>query len=141
MPVNFSFKLKGASSDQDQLGVFFERLGWERLDTRSFRYPRLIHQPGEAPLEDWFNHVIPALMLFRCYVLTRHLVVEDLTLDARTSTGYRRQAEIGNPPLAAEFVKLFDPGAPMGSGDGAHAEQEWSMLEDWLDAVNFPLEL
>jgi hypothetical protein len=141
MPVNFSFKLKGPSPDQSQLGALFERLGWERLDTGSFRYPRLIDEPGEAQLEDWFNHVVPALMLFRCYVLTRHLVVEDLTLDARTSTGYRRRAEVGKPPLAAEYIKVFDQSGPGCSVDESHKEQEWLMLEDWLDAVDFPLEL
>jgi hypothetical protein len=141
MPVNFFFKLKDARPDQKQIGVLFERLGWERLDAASFRYPRLTDESGEVSLEDWFNHVVPALMLFRSYVVTHRLVVEKISLDAFTSTGYRREPEVGNPPLAADQVKLYQPNIHAVPASESHDEQEWAMLEDWLDGIHFPFAL
>jgi hypothetical protein len=63
MPVIFSFDIEGASSkERNRLQCMFERLGWGNLGGSSYRYPKL----GTTPYtEDWFNHVIPALMLFR----------------------------------------------------------------------------
>lgn len=146
MPVMFSFELKEAGPEQAQIGALFERFGWERLSAVTYRYPRLAVEQGAPPLEDWLNHVVPALMLFRCYVLSHRLTVNATTLDARSSTGYRREAQLGNPPLHAEHVKLYDPEARLRRGhspphDNAHDEQEWSLLADWLDAVGFPLGL
>jgi hypothetical protein len=60
MPVTFSFELEGADETQAHLGSFFERLGWERLSSNTYRYPRLVPESGRAILEDWFNHVVPA---------------------------------------------------------------------------------
>lgn len=146
MPVIFSFELKEARPEQAQIGALFERFGWERLSEETYRFPRLAPEPDSPPLEDWLNHVVPALMLFRCYVLSHRLTVNAMTLDARSSTGYRREAQLGNPPLHADNVRLYDPksyprrrDAP--PRDNEHDEQEWSTLADWLDAVSFPLGL
>lgn len=146
MPVIFSFELKEARPEQAQIGALFERFGWERLSEETYRYPRLAPEPVSPPLEDWLNHVVPALMLFRCYVLSHALTVNSMTLDAQSSTGYRRGIQLGNPPLHAEHVKLYDPADGPRRGatarrDDEHEEQEWSMLADWLDAVSFPLGL
>jgi hypothetical protein len=136
MPVTFSFEFEGADKDQAHLASFFERLGWERLGANTFRFPRLVTEPGRAILEDWFNHVVPALMLFRCYVLRQRLVLKEYTLDAATSTGYRRGAEVGSPPLPAENIRLRQP-----HGELAVDDQHWAAMEDWLDAEDFPLGL
>lgn len=146
MPLIFSFELKEARPEQAQIGALFERFGWERLGAETYRYPRLAVEQDTPQLEDWFNHVVPALMLFRCYVLSHGLTVNALTIDARSSTGYRRESQLGNPPLHAEHVKLYEPGAGPRRADSpprdnAHDEQEWSLLADWLDAVSFPLGL
>lgn len=146
MPVTFSFELKEARPEQAQIGALFERFGWERLSDEAYRYPRLAAEQDAPPLEDWFNHVVPALMLFRCYMLSHGLTVNAMTLDAHSSTGYRREKQVGNPPLHAESVQLYDPRHDTRRGDAAprddeHDEQEWSMLADWLDAVSFPLGL
>lgn len=134
MPVTFSFELEGAGEEQAQLGSFFERFGWERLGSNTFRYPRLTPDAGRAVLEDWFNYVVPALMLFRCYVLRQRLVLKECTLDAASSTGYRRGIEVGSPPLRAENIRLRQP-----RGEVAVDDEQWSAMEDWLDAEDFPL--
>lgn len=146
MPVTFSYELDKPGPAQQQIGSLFERLGWERVGSDSYRYPSLTAEGGSTTAEDWFNHIVPALMLFRCYVLTHRLVVESITLDAHSSTGYRRKAGFGAPPQAAEYIKLRDPLFASSRGnaasrDASHDEQEWSMLEDWLDAISFPFGL
>ena len=150
MPVTFTYELDelgaGATAGQTQIGALFQRLGWERLGASSYRYPSLVAEHEAAAAEDWFNHVVPALMLFRCYVLTHRLIVKNITLDAQSSTGYRRAAGFGAPPCAAEDIKLSDPTSQSGRPgdpprDGSHDEQEWAMLEDWLDAIDFPFGL
>lgn len=145
MPVTFSFELDEAIHEAELVGSLIERLGWERLDASTYRYPPLgAERSGEAP-EDWMNHVVPALMLFRSFVLSRRLTVRSYTLDANSSTGYRRDAEIGSPPLGAEYVRLYEPGRPPGA-KRAHTNEErqteeWAALRDWLDTANFPLGL
>jgi hypothetical protein len=136
MPITLSFEIEGSAEQQDPIGSLFERLGWERLQAGTYRYPQLIGEPGRATLEDWFNHVVPALMLFRCYVLRHRLTVKQFTLDAASSTGYRRGAELGSPPLRAEDFRLRQP-----VSETDFDEQRWSALEDWLDAIDFPLGL
>lgn len=134
MPVTFSFELEGAGEEQAQLGSFFERFGWERLGSNTYRYPRLASESARAALDDWFNHVVPALMLFRCQVLRQRLVLREFTLDAASSTGYRRGVEVGSPPLRAENIRLRQP-----KGEAAVDDEQWAAMEDWLDAVDFPL--
>ena len=140
MPVMFSFELDAAAYESNQLGALIERLGWERLDGRTFRYPRLAEQAAGAP-EDWFNHVVPALMLFRSYVLTRQLPVKAFTLDAQSSTGYRREAEIGSPPLQAEYIRMYEPSIPPSEREASErtsSSEEWALLSDWLRGEAFP---
>ncbi|HET6881588.1 MAG TPA: hypothetical protein VFI31_15600 [Pirellulales bacterium] len=143
MPVTLSFKLEQTTAhEQAELSSVFERFGCESLDTTTFRYPALATGNEPSTPEDWFNHVVPALMLFRSYVLAQRLIVKTFTLDAHSSTGYRCGAEIGSPPLRAENIRLR--AAPTGKQspdrtDAAEEEQRWSALEDWLDASDFPL--
>lgn len=140
MPVTFSFEIDGAPYESNQIGSLIERLGWERLDAKTYRYPRL-GERADSELEDWFNHVVPALMLFRSYVLTKRLAVKALTLDARSSTGYRRDLGVGSPPLQAEQVRLYEP-SPARSEDGrsedGHSSEEWALLAEWLGGADFP---
>ncbi|HWB14659.1 MAG TPA: hypothetical protein VG826_35880 [Pirellulales bacterium] len=136
MPLVFSFEIDGSADQQGEMGSLFERLGWERLAAGTYRYPQLAEEQAPVTLEDWFNHVVPALMLFRCYVLRQRLVVKQFTLEAASSTGYRRGAEVGSPPLAAENIRLRQP-----TGEAEVDDQRWSALADWLDAISFPLGL
>jgi hypothetical protein len=67
MPITLSFDIKGAPpGERNRLQSMFERLGWENLRGSSYRYPPLDEHPKA---EDWFNRVVPALMLFRQYLL------------------------------------------------------------------------
>src|SRR5260221_5740330 len=78
---------------------FCERLGWEHLGNTAYRYPKLHSQ---HLTEDWFNHVIPALMLLRAfarYAPQTGCSVERFSIDVQSSTGYNPVTGVGALPL------------------------------------------
>lgn len=101
MPIVLSFDIENAPQNvHARIQSAFERLGWQNLGGSSYRYPRLHSDPIA---EDWFNHVIPALMVFRLEMLnlptgTR---LRTCTLDAQSSTGYfgDPQGHASRPPM------------------------------------------
>ena len=137
MPVTFNFEIDAAPYESNQVGLLIERFGWERLDAKTYRYP-LMGERLEDEAEDWFNYVIPALMLFRSYVLSRRLPVKTFTLDAQSSTGYRRDASFGSSPLQVEYLRLREPPTESGEFDLEHSSEEWNVLVDWLRGLDFP---
>jgi hypothetical protein len=107
VPVTLSFDIQGASPTQrNRLQSMFERFGWQNLGGSSYRYPTL----GKAPYaEDWFNHVIPALMLFRTYILESGLPLTKFSLDVQSSTGYFPSKQFGTAPKGADGIKFYQP--------------------------------
>ena len=72
MPITVTFDVdRPTSQELNRIRGFFERLGWEHLGNNAYRYPKL---HGQHPTEDWFNHVIPALMLLRAFARHAALV-------------------------------------------------------------------
>jgi hypothetical protein len=139
MPVVLSFDVTGTEANETtRVRSFFERLGWEDLGGNTFRYPRLgTEGPGSSP-EDWFNHVVPALMLFRAFALAAPHRVNSVTLDVHSSTGYRRASSYGTPPLGADEISLFEPRRLASAGHDFADDGSWSDLEEWLDDIKFP---
>src|SRR5690348_10144366 len=77
VPITVTFDVtRPTSAELHRIRGFFERLGWERLGNTAYRYPKL-HHPH--PTEDWFNHVIPALMLLRAFA--RHALTSGRNID------------------------------------------------------------
>ena len=127
MPIVITFDIEGAPpQEHNRIQSFFTRLGWENLGGSSYRYPKL--GTGE-PVEDWFNHVIPALMPLRSYIRTSGRELTKFTLDAQSSCGYSSQGQFGNPPHAANDIELYEPGNP------AFGEKN---LREWIDHFLFP---
>lgn len=128
MPVVITFDIAAAPPlERNRIQSFFERFGWENLGGSSYRYPRL--GTRDQPVEDWFNHVIPALMLFRAYLLSSARQLTKCTLDVQSSSGYSPNAGYGNPPIAGNGVALYPP------TNLAFGEQN---LRDWLTGVAYP---
>lgn len=127
MPVILTFDIAGAPPiERNRIQCAFERFGWENLGGSSYRYPRL----GAAQLvEDWFNHVIPALMLFRVYVVESGRPLSKFSLDAYTSTGANPNGGFGNLPMASGGIAFSPPNnQQFGLGN----------LQNWLDNVGYP---
>jgi hypothetical protein len=105
MPIVLTFDITGAvPPDHNRLQSMFQRLGWEHLGGTAYRYPRMAVQQNNQPIEDWFNEVVPALMLFRSYIIdaaNRGVQLTKFSLDTQTSTGYHRVNAFGIAPRPA----------------------------------------
>ncbi len=127
MPVVLTFDLRDATPLQrNRIQSFFERFGWQNLGGSSYRYPRL---GSEQPVEDWFNHVIPALMLFRAFVCTSGCALSKYTLDVQSSSGFDPASEFGHAPADAGQLVWYEP------TNAAFGHQR---LREWIDAVAYP---
>ena len=131
MPVVFTFDVTGAEPiERNRIQSFFERLGWENIGGSAYRYPKL--GTDDQPVEDWFNHVIPALMLFRTFILSSRHPLPRFTLDVQTSSGHNAARNFGSRPKrgkGAGKIKLYPPNNP------AFGEKN---LRDWLDGITYP---
>lgn len=133
MPLVLTFDLTGtAQSDHNRLQSMFQRLGWENLGGTSYRYPRMDVQQNQQPIEDWFNEVVPALMLFRAYIIeaaNRGVTLTKFSLDSQTSTGYHRTNGFGHVPRPAANG-FMHPSSQKSFGLGN--------LVTWVNNVSWP---
>jgi len=112
MPVVFTFDIDTDSvqdtNDRTRIQVNFHRLGWEHLGGSSWRYPKL---GADHASEDWFNHVVPALMYFRSIVEHSGMVVTKFTLDAHSEAGYRGGAQNAAGPAleTSANITMYPP--------------------------------
>jgi hypothetical protein len=135
VPITVTFDIeRPASSELNRIRGFFERLGWEHLGNTAYRYPKL---HGQHLTEDWFNHVIPALMLLRAFA--RHAAasgrnIRKFSIDVQSSTGLNPLTNVGTPPLPAEQITYSQPSRP-----GQKFGQQ--NLENWIDGIAWPYPL
>jgi hypothetical protein len=81
MPITVSYDLRTDDNNhRNYVRSMFERFGWKRLGGSVFRYEKLDDQ------EDWLNEVVPALMIFRSYVLAKGISLQFFTLDTSSVT-------------------------------------------------------
>jgi hypothetical protein len=132
MPITVTFDIdRPTPLELNRLRSAFERFGWEHLGNTAYRYPQL----GEyAAVEDWFNRVVPALMLLRAFAV--HLLadgrrLDKFSLDVQSSTGHDPVTGVGTPPLAADDLPFSQPSR----GGFAFGLRN---LVDWLDGVEWP---
>jgi hypothetical protein len=132
VPITVTFDIHQPTAQElNRIRGFFERLGWEHLGNTAYRYPKL---HGQHPTEDWFNHVIPALMLLRAFA--RHAAatgrsIRKFSIDVQSSTGFNPVTNVGTPPLPADQITYSQP-----SRSGRKFAQQ--RLEAWIDAVPWP---
>ncbi|SRR6266568_2843503 len=94
MPITITFDIVTRTlrdaNDRNRIRQAFQRFGWETIGGTAYRYPPLNVAPGNPPpVEDWFNHVIPALMYMRSLVERKRIQLRNFTIDAVSSTGWR----------------------------------------------------
>jgi hypothetical protein len=132
LPIVVTFDLaRPEPRELNRIRGTFERLGWQHLGNTAYRYPRLQDSPTT---EDWFNRVIPALMMLRA--LARHAAATGRTLvrftiDVQSSAGFNQEASVGTPALPAAEIDFAEP-----SRSGAAMSQE--RLVHWLDGIEWP---
>jgi hypothetical protein len=88
----------------------FERFGWRRLGGSVFRYEG-VRQDGEM-YEDWLNHIVPALMFMRSYIVERDLDLSFFTVSASGSSFIDNSDpgnSYGNQPLDGDNLNDIQP--------------------------------
>lgn len=110
MPITLTFDIVESSvqdsNDRTRIIACFTRFGWEHIGGSAWRYPAL----GTANVsEDWFNHVIPALMYFRSLVEHSGIKVPKFTIDAHSEAGHRGLAStpLGEPIQPAAAIHMY----------------------------------
>jgi hypothetical protein len=130
VPITVTFDIQRPTSQKlHRIRSFFEQFGWEHLGNTAYRYPPL-GAPSDP--EDWFNRVIPALMLLRafaCYAATTGRNLDKFSIDVQSSTGFNPQTNVGSPPLPANQITFTQ------ADDRSFGRQN---LIDWLDGVPWP---
>ena len=111
MPVTMSYDLTGAPiQDRNYLRSMLERFHWNRLGGSVFRYDGIAHSGTKQ--EDWLNHIVPALMFFRSYILSKNLKLKFFTVDA-SSTSFLDHSDpkslFGTAPEAGPQLPLASP--------------------------------
>jgi hypothetical protein len=83
MPITISYDLSNVADNNDRTYVrsMLERFYWRRLGGSVFRYEGVLDAQGVLQ-EDWLNHVVPALMFFRSFILARGIRLSRFTVDA-----------------------------------------------------------
>jgi hypothetical protein len=144
MPVILTFDLNNehiAPNDHAYLKSAFHRLGWQSIGSTAYRYPRL-GTLGQ-PVEDWLNHVIPALMLFRAYCAAKPLAVDDFSLEvhsassgyvpvlpARPEQGIEARPEYGHKAQSGNAIPLYPSPNP-------HHQYGEANLRNWIDNIRW----
>ena len=109
MPITVSYDITDADTNQrNYIRSMFERFGWKRLGGSVFRY----QVPEGQEEEDWLNDVVPALMLFRSYVLAKNIKIRFFTLDTSSVTHIDHtdpESHLGFAPASVENTYLYDP--------------------------------
>lgn len=99
VPVTLSYDITTPDNNQrTYIRSALERFHWRRLGGSVFRYDGVVVN-GER-VEDWLNHVIPALAFFRAYVQQHNIALNAFTIDAHS----------------VAMLDLSDPQAPFGAG-------------------------
>lgn len=132
MPITVTFDIERPTPlELNRLRSAFMRLGWEHLGNTAYRYPKLDEYDA---VEDWFNHVVPALMLLRSFavfLLTDGRSLKKFSIDVQSSTGHDPGTRVGTPPLAADDIAYSQPvGRAFAFG--------LQNLKDWIDGVEWP---
>ena len=132
MPALVTFDVERPTPDElNRIRGFFERLGWEHLGNTAYRYPNLHDRDA---VEDWFNHVVPALMLLRTFARYAAATGRNLTkftIAVQSSTGFDPVTGVGTLPLPGAAVRLSRPSLP-----GEKFAR--GRLVSWLDAITWP---
>jgi hypothetical protein len=113
MPITITYDLTAVAdgNDRNYVRSMLERFYWRRLGGSVFRYEGLPDDEGRLQ-EDWLNHVVPALMFFRSFMLAKAITLLRFTVDA-SSVAYIDQSDpaipLGVPPRGGADVDLADP--------------------------------
>lgn len=118
MSVTITYDFSGADkNDQTYVRSMLERFHFQRLGGSVFRYHGVPDKTGEF-YEDWLNHVGPALMFFRSYVLGKNMNLKFFTIDTSSTSQVDNsdpEDRYGEIPKTSDAIDLATPTNPQSS--------------------------
>jgi hypothetical protein len=113
MPIIVSYDLTNVdNNDRNYVRSMLERFHWRRLGGSVFRYDGIVNEADGTPFEDWLNHVIPALMFLRSFLISRNITLRFFTVDA-SSTSFLDHSDpaqlYGNAPQTGAQLDFAVP--------------------------------
>ena len=129
MPITLSYDLKtDDTKHRTYIRSMLERFYWRRLGGSVFRYAGVTLEDGTV-YEDWLNHVVPAVMFMRSYLLSRGVSLRFLTIDA-FSTSY-----VDNSDAALPFGRTPQPGAKLDLTEPSNVQSSEDLIRRFVDAA------
>jgi len=101
----------------------FERFHWRRLGGSVLRYSGEQKEDGSYE-EDWLNHVAPALMFMRAFLLKNGVTLKYFTLDASSVSHVDHsdsETPLGHQPQPGQSIGLVTPTNPQSSESSIRA--------------------
>lgn len=113
MPVTLSYDLRDVSdNDRTYVRSMLERFHWRRLGGSVFRYDGVLNDADGTLYEDWLNHIVPSLMFFRAFLLSRNITLRFFTIDV-SSTSFVDWSDptllYGNAPNPSTNISFNQP--------------------------------
>jgi|SRR5579883_1573882 len=100
------------ANDRTYIRSMLERFHWRRLGGSVFRYDGVTNEMDGTLYEDWLNHVVPAIMFLRSFLISRGITLRFFTLDA-SSTSFIDQSDpallYGQEPQRGPDIDLANP--------------------------------
>ena len=131
MPVTISYDVTDLDNNQrNYIRSMLERFHWRRFGGSVFRYHGVPDPATQDLHEDWLNHVIPALMFFRSFLLKNNITLKFFTVDA-TGTTYVDHSDpalpFGQPPRDGPNLSL--------NANPTNAQSAESAIRNFVDSA------
>ena len=130
MPVTLSYDVTNIdNNDRTYIRSMLERFHFKRLGGSVFRYSGIVDANGNTQ-EDWLNHVVPALMFFRSFVVAHNITLKFFTVDA-SSISMLDHSDPGSPYGAAPTN-----GAALSLNTPSNVQSSEQTIRGFIDAAS-----
>ncbi|HTV54880.1 MAG TPA: hypothetical protein VMI06_08175 [Terriglobia bacterium] len=99
------------NNDRNYVRSMLERFHFRRIGGSVFRYEGVLQDEGTR-YEDWLNHIAPAIMFMRSFLIRRNMSLKFLTIDA-ASVSFLDQSDdaapLGVSPQTGNQLNFAEP--------------------------------
>jgi hypothetical protein len=111
MPVTITYDFSQVDpNDRNYIRSALERFHFRRIGGSVFRYigtPR-----GGETYEDWLNHIAPAIMFFRSFIMSRNIKLKFFTIDSFSISQVDHSdpdTRYGEVPKLGQYLDFAEP--------------------------------
>jgi hypothetical protein len=106
----------------------FERFHFKRLGGSVFRYNGIESDEGDY-FEDWLNHVAPAIMFFRSFILSKGITLKFFTIDASSVS------MLDHSDPSALYGASLENGSNLSLAQPTNPQSSEKVIRDFIDAA------